>query len=159
VKAPVLEHDLPAYRIGDPAGEYPIYSAAGARRYPGRWNDATSPVIYASLHYSTAMLEKLAHGNGRLPPNQHFITITIPRGLACERLDPTSLPGWDTLEPAASRRFGAAWYAAQQSAVLLVPSYVARLEWNVMINPDHPEAGRITHTPPQPVWWDRRLFG
>ncbi len=159
MKPKTLEEELTAFRIGDPAGEFRIYSAAGARRYPGRWNNTSSPVIYASLHYSTAMLEKLAHGNGRLPPNQHYITISIPRGLAYERLDPAGLPGWDTLEPGASRRFGAKWFAAAQSAVLLVPSYVARLEWNAVINPAHPEAGRITHTPPQPVWWDKRLFG
>ena len=38
-------------------------------------------MIYASQHYSTAMLEKLVRASGELPPNQHFIEITIPNGV------------------------------------------------------------------------------
>ena len=38
-------------------GAYPIYDTEGARLFPGRWNTETSPIIYASEHYSTAMLE------------------------------------------------------------------------------------------------------
>ena len=41
-------------------------------------------MLYASESYSTAMLEKLAHWNGALPPNQHFIEITILRGASYE---------------------------------------------------------------------------
>ena len=37
--------------------------------YPGRWNDPGQPVIYASEHYSTALMEKLVY-TLRLPPNQ-----------------------------------------------------------------------------------------
>ena len=54
-----LDRTLAAYRIGDPHGTYPIFDATGSKRYPGRWNDGATPVIYASRHYSTAMLEKL----------------------------------------------------------------------------------------------------
>jgi len=38
------------------------------------------------------MLEKLVHGSGRLPPNQHFIKITIPNGVGYEALNPAHLP-------------------------------------------------------------------
>jgi RES domain-containing protein len=41
---------------------------------------------------------------------------------------------------------------------LLVPSFVARLERNVVINPAHPNTARIEVGAPQPVLWDRRLF-
>ena len=51
---------------------------AGSSLAPGRWNTPGSPLIYSSGHYSTALLEKLVHGSGRLPPNQHYIQITIP---------------------------------------------------------------------------------
>jgi RES domain-containing protein len=41
---------------------------------------------------------------------------------------------------------------------LIVPSYVARIERNVIINLGHDEARSIAHDLPQPVWWDERLF-
>jgi len=46
----------------------------------------------------------------------------------------------------------------RRSAVLIVPSYVARIEPNVVINPEHRDAGKFDVSLPEPVWWDRRLF-
>lgn len=65
-------------------------------------------MIYASEHYATAMLEKLVHGNGRVPPNQHFIRITIPSGLTYEVLSTARLPGWDAEDCLVSKTYGAA---------------------------------------------------
>ena len=61
-------------------GRYPIYNGEGAALTEGRWHQKGQEVIYASEHYSTAMLEKLAHYNGVLPPKQHFIEIQISTG-------------------------------------------------------------------------------
>ena len=156
--AQILDRTLTCYRIGDPDGEFPIYDATGSRLFPGRWNLADTPVIYAAENYSTAMLEKLVSGNGKIPPNQHSITITIPRGTSYEVVTKDLLPGWDTLDPTASQDFGAAWVREARSAVLLVPSYVARQERNVIINPSHLEARAIEVSLAEPVWWDARLF-
>jgi RES domain-containing protein len=158
VPAQILDRTLTCYRIGDPDGEFPIYDATGSRLFPGRWNLADTPVIYAAENYSTAMLEKLVNGNGKIPPNQHSITITVPRGTSYEIVTKDLLPGWDTLDPTVSQDFGAAWVREKRSAILLVPSYVARQERNVLINPDHPEARAIEVGLAEPVWWDARLF-
>lgn len=153
-----LDRVLKCYRIGDPDGAYPIFDAGGSTVWPGRWNTPSSPMIYASEHYSTAMLEKLAHGSGHLPPNQHFIEITLPNGLSYEVVTPARVPGWDTASPE-PRRFGEAWQLEKRSAILIVPSIVARIENNVLINPEHPQFKKISHGLHQPVWWDRRLYG
>ncbi len=153
-----LDRTLTAYRIGDPHGDYPIFDAAGSRLYPGRWNDSTTPVIYASRHYSTAMLEKLVHANGIMPPNQHFIEITLPRELSYEMVTKDTLPGWDSEEPSVSRVHGVQWVEQRRSAILLVPSLTARMEQNVIINPEHAEFHQIETGLPTPVWWDSRLF-
>jgi RES domain-containing protein len=42
--------------------------------------------------------------------------------------------------------------------VLVVPSVVARAECNAVVNPAHPQAGRLVVSVPQPVVWDQRLF-
>jgi RES domain-containing protein len=150
---------LTAYRIGDPDGAYPIYDTEGSRLYPGRWNTAASPMIYTSEHYSTAILEKLVHANAVMPPNQHFIRITIPNGTSYEVFQAEANPGWDGSDERICQAFGAAWHAACRSAVLLVPSIPARIERNVLINPTHKDAASITHDLPLPIWRDGRLYG
>lgn len=158
MKPQVLDRVLKCYRIGDPDGTYPLFDATGSKLFPGRWNTAASPMIYTSEHYSTAMLEKLVHGSGCLPPNQHFIEITLPNGVSYEFATPAHLPAWDEATCATSREFGEKWQVENRSLLLFVPSVVARLERNVLINPDHPEFSRITADIAQPVWWDSRLF-
>ena len=157
--AQILDRVLIAFRIGDADGAYPIFDATGSRLSPGRWNTADSPIIYASEHYSTAMLEVLVNTGKRLPANQHFIEITIPNGVSYEMLNIAHLPGWDASKPMVSRAYGEAWQTSRRSLLLLVPSIVARMELNVLINPEHAEFPRVTHSLHQPVWWDRRLFG
>jgi len=149
---------LRCYRIGDPEGAFPIYDSEGARLYPGRWNTPTSPLIYASEHYSTAMLEKLVHSNLVLPANQHYICITIPNGISYEIFQTAAHPGWDSRDETICKSFGQDWCDQKRSVLLIVPSLPARIEQNFLINPQHPDAKSITHTSPKPVWWDERLY-
>lgn len=153
-----LPQPLRAFRIGDPEGAYPIYSGEGAAKTEGRWHSKGQEVIYASIHYSTALLEKLAHYNGILPPNQHFIEIDMPAGTSYEVVTKDSLPEWHLSVSPQARTHGSKWLKENRTAILLVPSYVAREEENVLINPHHRGAAKITHSLEKPVCWDLRLF-
>ncbi len=153
-----LDRILTAYRIGDPDGAYPIFDSTGSRLWPGRWNTPASPMIYASRHYSTAMLEKLVHGNGRMPPGQHWIEITIPPGVSYEVFSTAHHPGWDAEDCLVAKAYGDAWRRSMRSLLLIVPSLVARMEHNVLINDAHPEARHVMHGLHAPIWWDGRLF-
>ena len=135
-----------------------MWSAEGGRRTPGRWHDAGAEVIYACEHYSTAMLETLAHWNGALPPNQHFIEFTLSKGLSYEIVTADAVPDWFEQNSQAPRRFGQRWYDENRTAILIVPSVVARIERNIVINRRHPQAGELAVGLEIPVWWDRRLF-
>lgn len=115
-------------------------------------------MIYASEHYSTAMLEMLARWNGPPPGDQHFIRIEIPEGTTYEVIEPRDLPDWHIPGSPAAREAGHGWYARGESAILLVPSVVARMDRNVIINADHPDFPRLRPGPETPVWWDERLF-
>lgn len=143
--------------MGDPAGEYPVYSGDGSRAYPGRWNERGQALIYASEHYSTALLETLAR-TGEMPQNQHYVEIEIPAGVTYEVVTKDSLPGWCDLDAAAARAFGAAWFRERRSAILIVPSVVTRVESNVLIHPHHGDAAAISVGFETPVYWDARLF-
>lgn len=115
-------------------------------------------MIYTSEHYSTAILEKLVHLNGILPANQHFIRIPIPTGTSYEIFQPSEHPGWDERNERIAKTYGEEWYASRRSALLFVPSIPARIERNILINADHPDAKSILPELPEPVWWDDRLF-
>ncbi len=154
-----LDAAMTAYRIGDAAGRFPIWSDGGARLFSGRWHEAGDPVIYASEHYATAMLEKLAHFEGELPRDQHFIEITIPAGTSYEVFAPHRAPGWRSVGAADAAAFGHAWVIEARSALLLVPSAIAPIERNLLINTTHPDFARISAGLETPVWWDERLFG
>ncbi len=157
--AQVLDRTLRAYRIGDPHSRFPIMDATGSTLYPGRWNTPATPLLYCSEHYSTNMLEKLVHGGGNIPPNQHFVEITIDADASYEVFSTATYSGWDAAIPTISQTYGAEWIASQRSLILLVPSVVARMERNVMINPAHPEfAKKVRWELNEPVFWDGRLF-
>lgn len=153
-----LSRRLIVWRIGDPDGRFPIYSADGSRRSEGRWHAKGQEVIYTSEHYGTAMLEKLAHYNGILPPNQHFIEIEIPSGVSYEVVTKDSIDGWYRPDGKESREFGQKWIEENRSAILYVPSVISREENNVLINPHHPDSSRINVGKEKPVRWDTRLF-
>lgn len=148
-----------AWRIAD--GRFDVFSAVGASLVGGRWNSPGRSVIYASLTFSGAMLECLAHaGIGRVPRTHVAVEITVAGAVAVERHDERSLPaGWDHGDLVVARAFGDAWIRERRSAVLVVPSVVARREGNVVLNPAHHDFAKIKTGSPEPVLWDARLFG
>ena len=147
-----------AWRIAD--GRFDPCSPVGAALVGGRWNSPGLGVIYASRSYAGAMLECLAHaGIGRVPRTQVAVEIAIAQAIAVERHDDSSLPtGWDHADLRVARAFGDAWIRELRTAVLVVPSVVARREGNVLINPRHPDFRGIVAGTLEPLVWDARLF-
>ncbi|WP_418648125.1 RES family NAD+ phosphorylase [Thauera butanivorans] len=147
------------YRIADK--RHPIWDGTGAALLGGRWNSPGHPAIYGSLSHACAMLEILAHaGIGRIPAMQQFVTAELPDDASLvERHEASALPdGWDGEDSRVARRFGDAWLGSRRSLVLVVPSVVARLEFNAVVNPAHPDFSTLKMSAPEPVVWDRRLF-
>lgn len=152
-----LSGPLRVYRISD--RRHKIFDGQGAALLGGRWNSPGRRVIYAAETYAGAMLEILAHTNiGKLPKTHSWIEILIGTGVQMEEARAVGIPGWDAPDQRASRRFGDKWYDEGRTAVLLVPSIVARPERNIAINQNHSDFRRIRATAPKPVVWDQRLF-
>jgi len=105
------------------------------------------------------MLEKIVHYSGGLPENQHYIEITIPAGISYEVVTSDTLPGWYEKSQEVSRAYGSKWYNETRSTLLVVPSVVARVERNIVINSCHEDFGKIHTGLETPIWWDERLFG
>lgn len=146
------------FRIGDE--RHPIWDGSGAALIGGRWNSPGKPVIYASLSYSCAMLEVLAHANiGRIPASHRFVVVDVPDHISVESLDEFNLPsGWDSESSATARVIGDRWLMEAKSALLIVPSVIARIDRNVLVNPLHPDTKQLIVSEPQKVMWDKRLF-
>jgi RES domain-containing protein len=154
-----LPRDHTCYRLGDPEGRFAIFDDTGSRLFPGRWNTSSTPILYTSEHYANALLEKLVRFSSDMPRDQSFIEITVPAGASYEEFNPGEHRGWDRADPSIARAFGSRWQAERRSLALIVPSIPGgRLERNVLLNLQHPEAGQLLHSPPTPVLWDRRLF-
>jgi RES domain-containing protein len=147
---------LKAYRIG--TALHPIFSGDGAALYPGRWNEAGQPAIYCGASFAIALLERLCYtALGRVPAGDRYVEATVPDD-AVEVFEPARHPGWREPDSAVARSYGAIWIRERRSAALLVPSAVTGIDLNLVINPLHPDLGRIAVGPETPVTWDKRLF-
>lgn len=156
MNASILDRTLKAYRIGIHSNCYPIFDGTGSKLYPGRWNE-NYPVIYSGSNYSLALLEKLVHSNtGDIPQHQQWIEITIPVGTSYETVTTYSLPNWK--QSSVSKAFGDNWLKSKRSCILIVPSAIAPVENNILINESHESFSKIEISLNQPVIWDRRLF-
>ncbi|MDP3537272.1 MAG: RES domain-containing protein [Azonexus sp.] len=146
------------FRIGDE--RHSLWDGTGAALVGGRWNSPGRQMIYGSISYACAMLEILAHANiGRIPLTHRFIIAEVPDDVMIERHEASTLPsGWDAESNLAARGFGDQWLQEARSTVLLVPSVVARMEWNALVNPFHPDASRLRLSASEKVVWDKRLF-
>jgi RES domain-containing protein len=139
-----------AFRIG--SLRYPLLDGGGAAASDdARWNSRGRRIIYAAEHYATALVEKMAQMNAqRLPSTLVYARIELPVGVV-ERIEPLAVPGWDADDKSASQAFGDRWYDEKRSLALLVPSLAAPgLEWNVLINQQHPDFAAVVASKPRP---------
>lgn len=143
-------------------GPHPIWSGEGARLFGQRWNPPGLPAIYTGTSFAVCLLEILVHANRKTPPSAaRYVEATVPDSISREVFDPASHPGWDDpRSTSVAQAFGRAWIEKGRSALLLVPSVVtAGRDTNVVVNPDHADAKRISVGPETAVSLDRRLFG
>lgn len=132
----------------------------GARRVGGRWNPRGMAVAYCASSLSLAVLELLVHvDTDDLPDDLVAIQVDIPDDLPARRLLPANLPpDWrQDSGRAALRDLGARWLRDLQEPLLVVPSVVVPGERNVLINPLHPDTGRIEVVSREPFHLDPRL--
>ena len=133
--------DTPDYGADDLSGE-------GAKRSGGRWNRKGTPLVYTSHSRALACLEVLAHlSHGGLPLNRYLVQILIPleQWQLAVHFDPAANVGWDALPPAlVSLDWGTQWAQSGVSLVAHVPSIVVPEETNILLNPQHPDATKLT---------------
>jgi RES domain-containing protein len=133
-------------------------SGLGARMYGGRWNPPGVPALYASSSISLALLEVLvnAHTLSQLQQLQLVqleIEKTNPLVIGTEKLP----ANWH-LDVEHTQMIGKEIFTAKQSFCCKCPSAVIRQEWNYILDPMHPDAGKMKLKEVTDFYFDPRLF-
>jgi RES domain-containing protein len=146
--------EAPAYAANDLRG-------TGAKMTGGRWNTKGTPLVYCATNIALATLETVHYlRTGGLPYNRYLVRIDVPDAVWNARQILAPLPGgWDAIPAGlASRTAGDAWIRSGTSALLLVPSVIVPDEYNVLVNPFHPDAGALAATTIRRWLYDPRFF-
>lgn len=133
----------------------------GAKLYGGRWNHRGTAVIYTSETRALATIEYLVHVSMQtIPRDLSMAVLEVPDDSTSERVPAQSLPkNWrDFPAPPDLADLGTQWAQSQRSPLLIVPSVVVTKEYNVLLNPLHPEMERVVLRTVETYEMDHRLL-
>ena len=128
---------------------------------PARWHSEGRRVVYLAENAAGAMLEALAH----LDPNatERPAKYKLLKAAAPDEVPVASIcgcelpPGWKE-DQAVTRAIGDEWLARKQTLLMRVPSAVVAETWNVLLNPEHPDAARVRILSHEEHRWDERVM-
>lgn len=118
-------------------------------------------MVYTSSTSSLAILETLVHVDRQdLPDDLRLLSILVPNDLERDEVELSQLSTSWSGYPAPSdlADLGTDWLRAGKSAVLVVPSAVNPLEFNVLINPLHQDSALIASLEDVEFSLDSRFF-
>jgi RES domain-containing protein len=135
-------------------------SGTGSTLVSGRWHQAgKNPILYTSSNISLAMLECLVHLPSVVkPPNLVLLTIDIPEK-SIARIETKDLPAnwgkkgyFDDFQ-----RWGSKCLQGLSSLAVIVPS-VTSPDYNILVNPGHPDFSHVKIVDSRPITFDDRLI-
>ncbi len=156
--------DVTVWRIAVDTPEYEAHdlTGKGAEVTGGRWNRKGTALIYASDSRALACLETVVHlsSGDALPLNRYLVQIGIPIAVWNSRVafDPAPHVGWDA-EPGGkvSMDCGTVWIQGKTTLLAEVPSVIVPEEHNILINPNHPDATKLTAVKIRSWTYDQRI--
>jgi RES domain-containing protein len=119
----------------------------GGLRASGRWHTRGRRIVYCSETPAAALLEVLVHFEidlRDLPAKYRLLKLECPGDFPVENTSAATLPeDWiDRID--VTRAIGDRWLQAGRVPLLRVPSAVAPETFNVLVNPTHPNARRLS---------------
>ena len=138
---------------------YADLTGEGARLVGGRWNSAGRPAVYLAEVPALAVLETVVHldlHDEILPADYMLVEVDFQElGNAADWLHegPTFPPGDQDC-----RATGDAFLELGRALALRVPSVIAPMSRNVIVNPAHPLASKVRIHSVAPFAFDRRLL-
>jgi RES domain-containing protein len=135
------------------------FSGQGAADHPGRWNGRGTRVVYLSESLAGATLEWFAYALNARPGREYVYFEVSASSEQVLELENQSLPeDWNTYpHPVSTQAIGDGWVQSDASTLLRVPSVLVPESFNVLFNPQHPQAAKLTWGEPRALWFDGRL--
>jgi len=136
-------------------------SGKGAALHGARWNSKGVELIYTAQNRSLAMAEIAVHFSlGTLPDDYVMLTLFIPDKVSLQKITRGDLPKrWnDFPHPQETQDLGDRFVGEYKTCILQIPSVVTRGDFNILINPHHPDFSQIKIVDRSPFPFDRRLF-
>lgn len=133
------------YRIANVKFKEYTLSGVGAEKFGGRWNDVGVRAVYCSENRALSLLEYYIHSDNvaLLPKEILLAVIEIQDDL--EIIELTKLPEKWKVYPYSTSTTGIFGKFVKDKNIfaLKVPSTIIPMEFNYILNPLHPEFGRI----------------
>jgi RES domain-containing protein len=145
------------WRISNHAG----LEGRGGLLASARWHTRGRAVVYLAKSPAGALIEVLVNlelDAARLPGSYTMLKVEAPDDIQVMRVEVASLPeGWAG-DMSISRSRGDEWLVGGESALLEVPSAILPATFNVLLNPQHPDAARVRVVWQRAYPYDRRFF-
>ncbi len=135
------------------------FSGTGGLYAAGRWNHVGTAMVYTATSRALAALEFFVN----LEPNEAPDDLEIAEAsVPNECVEPIKLDllprNWRGLNNQRCRDLGSNWAASLRSLALKVPSAVVEGDWNVLLNPKHPQFAKVEIGSAKPFRFDERMF-
>ncbi|WP_341581970.1 RES family NAD+ phosphorylase [Marinobacter metalliresistant] len=136
---------MKAYRITKRKHRDTAFSGFGARQYGGRWNLPNHPAVYLSESIALAQLEILVNlGEEDSLQNYLLFQIEVPDSQVMILADDAYLRDWNgTRVSAGTQELGTDFLIDGEALALAVRSCVVPQEYNLILNPEHPDAEAV----------------
>lgn len=95
-----------------------------------------------------------------LPDDYTMITISAPDDLSIQEVLETDFPSnWkDFPHPVSTQKFGDDFVSENKFCLLRIPSVVTKGDFNLLINPNHKDFGRIKISAIEKFPFEKRIF-
>lgn len=132
----------------------PGLDGIGGLHAAGRWHDLGSRVVYFGASPAIVVLERLAHIDPQLLPND----LMLARFEGDVSVDSTDFDIDDLTVSELTRSHGENFLRNGSACVLRIPSIIVPEESNLLFNPQHPDAAKIRQVFVRPFTFDIRLL-
>src|SRR5271165_2204605 len=135
------------------------FSGMGGMHAARRWNLKGNLIVYSATSRALAVIEYFVNLEPSQAPDDLVMLGALVPDEQIEQLDLGRLPrNWYEIDNPQCQAIGTEWLKSHRSVGLKVPSVPVRGDWNVLLNPSHPDFSAVSITSRERFFYDERMF-